>query len=298
MDTAPTASTGSTETWSCLQQWWTAVDTAGFGFYGNATGMLATVMDTAQNLPAPDRYLVTALCSATQASWERQAGRHQDAAALDDQARELMRQELPREDTGLAPDTAEYLQLLALADATTGRTADTLGENVSGSAQELLYQGDDVLAALHEYPFPMELQRMVGTEADNSLWVYCGLHTVRATIRHSWVSAEVAMAEGNWNEAQTFGKQAVELSSHWFSPRHQVKSLLVEAAATSGLAPEEGRDKAKIAFSAARNNKFLPLEWAAAMLLRNLPGEDAAYWDEHIGQLREQLNERGAYYPE
>ena len=226
---------------------------------------------------------------------ERQAGRHQDAAALDDQAREPAAR-TAAEDTGLAPTLPNICNSWPLL-MPPPEGHRHLGKRF-GSAQGLLYWGDDVLAALHEYPFPMELQRMVGTEADNSLWVYCGLHTVRATIRHSWVSAEVAMAEGNWNEAQTFGKQAVELSSHWFSPRHQVKSLLVEAAATSGLAPEEGRDKAKIAFSAARNNKFLPLEWAAAMLLRNLPGEDAAYWDEHIGQLREQLNERGAYYPE
>lgn len=289
----PTAST-----WQCLQHWWNAVDTAGFGFYDAASQTLATVMADAQQLPSPDSYIVTALCTATQASWERQAGRHSAAAALDDQALQLVRRELPREEGGMAPDTAEYLQLLALADATTGRAADTLGNDVEGDAQQFLQQGDEVLVALQECEFPTELTVVLQENPDNTVWGYCGLHTIRTVIRHSWVNAEVAMSLGDWKRAQTFATQAVELSGRWFSPRHQVKSLLVDAAATSGTDPQAAHKKAEIVVRNAHTAKFLPLEWAAAMLLRSLPGTDVSHWDEQVTQLREQLNEWGACYPE
>lgn len=295
---ATSSTTAHTATWQCLQHWWNAVDTAGFGFYAAASQTLATVMADAQQLFAPDRYIVTALCSATQASWERQAGRHSAAAALDEQALQLVRRELPREEGGMAPDTAEYLQLLALADATTGRAADALGNHVEGDPQQLIQQGDEVLAAVQDCDFPAELTALLQTDLDNAVWGYCGLHAVRAVIRHSWVNAEVAMSVGEWERAQTFATQAVELSSQWFSPRHQVKSLLVEAAATSGTDPQLARKKALLAFENARATKFLPLEWAAAMLLASLPGDDISHWEEQIAQLREQLNQRGACYPE
>lgn len=283
-------------TWHCAKEWWNAVDTAGFGFYSAASRILVRVMKDCQHLPSPDRYLLTSLCSSTQASWERQCGQHLAAAELDEQAIQLVRHLLPQESTGLSPELTDYLHLVALADALTGRAADSLGQDVPGDAAEWLAVGDDVVGELQKKDFPAELSEVLSGELPDAMWGYCGLHSVRAVIRHSWVRAEVAIAEGRWEDAQVFSSQAVDLATQWFSPRHQVKSLMVNAAAQWHTAPEQAAQQARQAYSAAQEAQFMPLEWGAAMLLASLPGEDTAHWEERCQQLRKQLRERGAYY--
>ena len=114
-------------TWQCAQRWWNAVEAAGLGYYGAATEQLSSVMEDCQKLPSPDGYLLASLCLSSQASWQRQMGHHAIAATLDDKAIELLAQELPSEKGCMEVETAAYLRLLALADATSGRAADSLG---------------------------------------------------------------------------------------------------------------------------------------------------------------------------
>ena len=284
-------------TWQCAQRWWNAVEAAGLGYYGAATEQLSSVMEDCQKLPSPDGYLLASLCLSSQASWQRQMGNHAIAATLDDKAIELLAQELPSEKGCMEVETAAYLRLLALADATSGRAADSLGKDVSSNARTFVDKGDEVLVALHEMSFPPEIETAVGEDPTNSMWGYCGLNTPRVVIRHAWVSTEVAIAEGRWEHAQACALQGAELSGEWFSARHHVKSLLIDAAAWSGTDTVAAVKKAERAYQEAQDEGFVPLQWAASMLIRDLAGdgsEEATRWDDTREELEKELVERGA----
>lgn len=284
----------TTPTWQCAQRWWHVVETAGLGYYGAATEELSAVMDDCRKLPSPDSHLVASLCLSTQASWQRQMGNHATAATLDDQAIAILAQDAPAEEGCMAVETAAYLRLLALADATSGRAADSLGADGADNARTFVDKGDDVLVTLHEMNFPTEIEVALGEDPTHAEWGHCGLNIPRVVIRHAWVSTEVAIVEGRWEHAQACALQGVELSGEWFSPRHHVKSLLVEAAAWVGTDKGAAVKKTERAYHEAVEGGFLPLQWAAAMLLRDVTdGEVSAGWEAQRAETEKQLMARG-----
>ncbi len=100
----------------------------------------------------------------------------------------------------------------------------------------------------------------------------------RLPVRLAWVSAELAMVQGQGAAAVGHAERAVHLAGQYGSARHRVKSLVVLAAAhcTRGELDAARRDAAD-ALAQSADLALVPLQWAAACLLADLaaagPGE-------------------------
>lgn len=76
-----------------------------------------------------------------------------------------------------------------------------------------------------------------------------------------------------------------------------MKSLLIDAAAWSGTDTAAAVKKAERAYQEAKNEGFVPLQWAASLLLRDLAedgSEEATRWNGTCEELEKELVERGA----
>jgi Flp pilus assembly protein TadD len=90
----------------------------------------------------------------------------------------------------------------------------------------------------------------------------------RLPVRLAWVSAELAMANGDGSTAVGHANRAVELAATLGSTRHAVKSEVILAAALCSVGDIDGsRNTADAALQATGRQGMIPLRWALACLL-------------------------------
>ena len=187
------------------ERWMRAVALGAQGRYSAARAELAVV-----NRSGP-RGVWASLAASTEASFLRQLGWHRAAAVHDGRALAAI--------AGIAIDTRSVesgLRLVeARCDALTGLAADALGRGRLAQAHRLLERCSEVLARPRW--------------GDNELHGEDGL--LRQRIRLSWVTAETALASGDFETARVFADRAATASDAFASVRHQVKSDLIRAAA-------------------------------------------------------------------
>jgi hypothetical protein len=93
----------------------------------------------------------------------------------------------------------------------------------------------------------------------------------RLPVRLAWVSAELAMVQGDGATAITHAEDAVRLAADVGSARHRVKSRVVLAAAyCAGGNVDAARREADGALSETGRLGLVPLQWAAACLLADI----------------------------
>ena len=166
------------------------------------------------------------LACSTRASHLRQVGGHVLARRLDSAA------------VALAAGVGGGTGATAACDALVGLAADALGSGRVALARRLLVRASGRLEAAED----------------------------RCTVRWCWVSAETALCADDTDAARAHAATARLLADERPSVRHQVKSLLVEAAAKGST------QDAEQARAAAVEHGLLPLRWAATMLLLALRG--------------------------
>ncbi|PTR31506.1 hypothetical protein C8K36_101537 [Rhodococcus sp. OK519] len=211
-------------------RWLRAVALGGQGRYAQARAVLEDI----QRTPGIDRALASSAAS-TRASLLRQLGRHAVAAGHDGAALALV-------GTG---DPGGLRWHEARCDALTGLAADALGCGRLALGERLLQRCAGYLAD-------------VGDEG--ALW--------RQHVRLDWVSAEIALASGDFVTATRHTDAAVARSADSPSVRHRIKSALLSAAAATGLAtPDRAIETAEGVLAESGTHGLLPLRWAAAMLL-------------------------------
>ncbi|MGV9974199.1 hypothetical protein [Nocardia beijingensis] len=233
-----------------LGRWYRAVVLGGQGRYAAARAELRGVCNH-----STDPVLLS-LAGSTEGSFLRQLGWHERAAAVDGRAAALIltagaesRPHAAESSVGAAggyrPSRAD-----AICDALTGLAADALGTGRLALADRLLRRS---AAAAREH---------------RAGW--------RPAIRLRWVSAETALATGDFEAAAAHAVAALELAERSPSVRHQVKSRLLVAAADvardargrSGVSAEEVAEQ-------CREHGLLPLRWACAMLRAGSGARDA-----------------------
>jgi len=223
-------------------RWLRAVALGGQGRYAQARAELEVVRRSAAS-PA-----VASLAASTQASLLRQLGGHALASEYDGAALALVG--VTREgDPGEDP-----LRHEARCDALTGLAADALGCGRLALGHRLL---DRCGAYLDE----------VGDV--DGLW--------RQRVRLHWVTAEIALASGDFETATTHAQAAVDRSADGPSVRHRIKSALLFAAAATGRPePDLALATAERVEADSRAHGLLPLRWAAAMLIDGVRPSAAA----------------------
>ncbi|MFI9412585.1 hypothetical protein [Nocardia gamkensis] len=233
-----------------LGGWYRAVVLGGQGRYAAARAELRRVCNH-----STDPVLLS-LAGSTAGSFLRQLGRHERAAAFDGRAAALIlttgagaeagSRGSSEETGGYRPSRAD-----AICDALTGLAADALGTGRLALADRLL-------------------RRSASAARQNGAgW--------RPAIRLGWVSAETALAAGDFETAAAHAATALELADRSPSVRHQVKSRLLVAAADaardargrSGVSAEDVAEQ-------CREHGLLPLRWACAMLRAGSGAPDAA----------------------
>lgn len=132
------------------------------------------------------------------------------------------------------------------ADALIGLAADALGVGRAAASARALQRAKDPVTA--------------------SAWP-------RLPVRFAWVSAELAMVCGDGASAVGHAERAVQLATTLGSVRHTVKSRVILAAALCSLGDvDTSRREADEALRQAGASGLIPLRWAAACLLADLPG--------------------------
>ncbi|MGW4478077.1 hypothetical protein [Rhodococcus triatomae] len=181
--------------------------------------------------------VLDSLAASTEASLLRQLGWHRIASGHDGRALAVL---------GAAQTVAARI---ARCDALTGLAADALGCGRLDLGFRLLERCADQLA-----------------EDDPALW--------RQRIRLHWVTAEMSLAAGDSVRGRDDAARAVELADASPSVRHQVKSELLLAAATSaGPDPAAAAEPARRVLARCTEHNLIPLRWAASMLLGGIePG--------------------------
>lgn len=236
---------GSTRDW-----WTTAVVLGGQGHYARARATL-DVLDrrTAGFSTHSDRVLAS-LSASTRASFLRQSGRHALAATCDGRALAIV------DGPPVNPEAA--------CDALTGLAADALGCGRLPLGWRLLG----------------ECRRRLDDGAlvvDGGLW--------RQEIRIQWVSAELALAGGDFTRARRHAERAVELSGESESVRHRVKSDLLRSAALTGTDPSAAVESAVDVLARCQQYGLLPLAWASSMLIEGVSGGRTSPSAREIGDL-------------
>lgn len=231
------------------QRWLRAVALGGQGRYGAARAELARLRPHIGTTG-----IWASLVASTEASLLRQLGGHRDAAVSDGRA------VAAAGGTGVGDDRGELdIRIVhARCDALTGLAADALGVGRTALARDLLGRCGTVLAAAEE---PGGDDRFL-----------------RQRIRLEWVTAETALAEGDFATARVHADRAVVVSARYGSVRHAVKSDLIRAASMTGETDlDPARALATKVFDRSGDHGLIPLRWAAAMLLDGLGGHaDAA----------------------
>ncbi|MGW4716193.1 hypothetical protein [Nocardia sp. NPDC004260] len=230
-----------------LGRWYRAVVLGGQGRYAAARAELRRVCNHS-NDP-----VLLSLAGSTEGSFLRQLGWHERAAAFDGWAAAL----ILTAGAGAEPDSAGEFggyrpsRADAICDALTGLAADALGTGRLALADRLLRRS---ASAAQQY---------------RAGW--------RPAIRLRWVSAETALAAGDFEVAAAHAAAALELAERSPSVRHRVKSRLLVAAADVAL-DARGRSgvSAEDVAEQCREHGLLPLRWACAMLRAGSGARDAA----------------------
>ncbi|MFD1811712.1 hypothetical protein [Rhodococcus gannanensis] len=175
--------------------------------------------------------VLESLAASTEASLLRQLGWHRLASGHDGRALAVL------------GDSQTTSARIARCDALTGLAADALGCGRLDLGFRLLERCDDHLV-----------------DAGPELW--------RQRIRLHWVTAEMTLAAGDPVRGRENAARAVELADASRSVRHQVKSELLLAAATSaGPDPAAAAGPAREVLARCDEHNLRPLRWAASMLL-------------------------------
>ncbi|WP_454788826.1 hypothetical protein [Mycolicibacterium lutetiense] len=131
----------------------------------------------------------------------------------------------------------------AAADALVGLAADALGVGRFGASARLL-----------------DRARAIDTPGDS-----------RQRIRLSWVSAELAMVQGDGSAAMQHARRGVAAAADHRSTRHAVKSEVVLAAALCSAGEfDAAREVADAALLATEKSGLIPLRWALACVLADI----------------------------
>lgn len=236
---------------SVEESWLRAVALGGQGYYSAARAELARLRRATGPVGA-----WASLATSTEASLWRQLGRHRRAAAYDGRALALAG--AAGGDRPDSPATAPGCRIAeAECDALTGLAADALGSGRLALSRRLLDRCAD---------------RLAQAEAEDT--APGGVAMWRQRIRLSWVTAETALASGDFASACTFAARAAEDAHNSGSVRHQVKSDLLRAAALTGAADlDPARELAGEVAERAAHHGLVPLRWAAAMLVTGLSPE-------------------------
>lgn len=212
------------------ERWLRAVALGGQGRYAQARAAL----DTLERTPGIDP-AVASLVASTRASLLRQLGGHAVASRYDGAALALV--------GGGGPGDPRWHE--ARCDALTGLAADALGCGRLALGRRLLERCSADLAAADD---------------ESALW--------RQHVRLDWVTAEIALASGDFATATTRTDLAVARSADHPSVRHRIKSALLSAAAATGLpTPDRAIETAEQVLADSGAHGLVPLRWAAAMLL-------------------------------
>jgi hypothetical protein len=223
---------------TCVRQrWLRAVALGGQGFYSGARSELTRLeREVTQGSTA-------SFAASTRASLLRQLGWHRQAAEHDGRALALAGAASPR-----TPEEATRL-VEAQCDALTGLAADALGCGRLDLSRRLLAQCAERL-------------RTDGGDGE-TFW--------RQRIRLHWVTAETALASGDFATAKEHAAEAAARADRSPSARHQVKSDLLRAAAATGD-DDLGPARALVIDVSERcaHRGLVPLRWAAAMLAHGI----------------------------
>jgi ATP/maltotriose-dependent transcriptional regulator MalT len=147
----------------------------------------------------------------------------------------------------------------AVADALIGLAADALGVGRFAASRRLLDRAAAVLAAADDARLPVRLQ---------------------------WVSAELAMVQGDGATAVLHAERAVAAAAEFTSLRHRVKSDVVLAAALCSRGElDRCRAIADAALDRAGALELVPLRWALASLLADIGS--AAYTPGQVTDFRD-----------
>lgn len=227
------------------EHWLRAVALGGQGRYSAARAELALVTRSGS------RGVWASLAESTRASLLRQLGWHRAAAVHDGRALAAV--------AGMAAGARSSDRGARLAearcDALTGLAADALGRGRLAQARRLLERCSEILAGARP--------GCDGLQGKDRL--------LRQRIRLSWVTAETALASGDFEAARVFAARGAADSETFGSVRHQVKSDLLRAAAltdTADLTP--ALELAADVCDRAAVHGLVPLRWAASMLLVGL----------------------------
>ncbi|MBF6465047.1 hypothetical protein IU427_07590 [Nocardia beijingensis] len=234
-----------------LGGWYRAVVLGGQGRYAAARAELRRVCNHSRDP------VLLSLAGSTEGSFLRQLGWHERAAAFDGRAAAVILAADPGTEAtavgGAPPEPGAYLpgRADAICDALTGLAADALGTGRLALAARLLRRS---ASAARQY---------------GAGW--------RPAIRLGWVSAETALATGDFESAAEHAAGALELADRSPSVRHQVKSrLLVAAADVARDARGASGVSAEDVAAQCREHGLLPLRWACAMLRAGSGTENAA----------------------
>lgn len=223
-----------------IEEWWlSAVALGGQGRYAQARAALNVVDRRTAGLAADGDCVYASLSASTRASFLRQTGWHAKASYDDGRA------------LAIVAGRGDSPELVAAAcDALTGLAADALGQGRLALGWRLLERCAE------------QINRLEGESA--RLW--------RQVIRLEWVSAELALASGDFTRALRHAERAVELAAGGDSLRHKVKSDLLRCAALTGFDPGQAAMLAGEVFDECRSSGLLPLAWASSMLIEGVSG--------------------------
>jgi hypothetical protein len=147
----------------------------------------------------------------------------------------------------------------AAADALIGLAADALGVGRFAASQRLLDRAGAVVEAVHD---------------------------ARPAVRLQWVSAELAMMQGDGATAVEHAERGVAAAAAFTSVRHRVKSDVVLAAALCSHGElDRCRAVADAALDRAGALGLVPLRWALASLLTDIGS--AAYTPGQVTDFRD-----------
>lgn len=184
----------------------------------------------------PRSATLSSLALSTRASFLRQLGWHTVARGWDGRA------------AAAAPGPGESGAAEARADALIGLAADALGiGRFAASARAL---------------------ECAATSIE-------GATSSRSAVRREWVSAELAMFQGDGTASVAHARSSVDVASALGSVRHRVKSHVVLAAALCSSGDlDAARHEGDRALADATRFGLVPLQWAVACLLADI-GSDA-----------------------
>lgn len=234
------------------------------GGQGRYAGARAVLEDLLRVVSAGS---VASLASSTHASLLRQTGWHRQASVWDGRALAAL--------AGVDDADGDLLLAAARCDALTGLGADALGCGRLDLGWQLLGRCRDHLAV---YGDP------IGVPA---LW--------RQQLRLHWVSAELALAGADFDEAGRHARAASTIAERAESVRHRVKSDLLLAATMTGEPDvRPAVELAEDVLTRAERYGLVPLKWAASMLLSGVTFDSS--WEAEREACELLIRRRGGHF--